>query len=251
MAVVKISSLKLSEIKELLSERGLETEGHKNELILRLSEAVGADVIEFTQTNVQDQINELREMFTSVLQLMQSNSNTTTNDNVSNLNSFAEQARLESPSTRATKINYSVKEIAETIPDFDPTSESSITVEQFVDRVNGAMSAYKWEEKCLLLAVYSRLKGAAKIWLNSTDKLYSNWNELSTKLCEEFSCIPDEADIHYKMSQAVRKPNENLLDYCFRVSALGKRFTLSESAIVKYARDGLKRTTNGYGHYSF
>ncbi|XP_036325107.1 uncharacterized protein K02A2.6-like [Rhagoletis pomonella] len=240
MPVVKISSLKLSEIKELLSERNLETEGHKNELILRLSEAVGADVIDFTQTNVQCQINELREMFSSVLQLMQSNINTPISVNASISNSHAEQTRLESPSTSANKSNYSVKEIAETIPDFDPTNDSSITVEQFVDRVNGAISAYKWEEKCLLLTVYSRLKGAAKLWFNSADKLYSNWNELSQSLCEEFSCIPDEADIHYKMSQAVRRPNENLLDYCFRVSALGKRYALSESAIVKYARDGLK-----------
>lgn len=161
MPLVKISSLKSAEIKELLSERGLETEGQKNELILRLSQLVGADVIKFSQTNVQDQINELREMFASVMQLMQSGSNSTAG--ASGCRAHAEQVGQETPSVTSSKNNYSVKEIAEMIPDFDPTNEASITVEQFVDRVNSAITAYKWEEKCLVLAVYSRLKGTAKI----------------------------------------------------------------------------------------
>ncbi|XP_017460837.1 PREDICTED: uncharacterized protein LOC108354156 [Rhagoletis zephyria] len=238
MPVVKINTLKLPDLKEILSDKVFSTEGLKNELVLRLSEAVGSDSIEIANVNVQEQITELRDMFSSVLQMLQAN------NNVGDTNTRGERERLSSPATSATTISgrssYSVKEIAETIPEFDPTNESSISVEQFVERVNSAIQAYQWEEKCLLLAVYSRLKGAAKLWLNSTEKLYSSWSELSKCLCEEFSCVPDEADTHFKMSQAARKTNESLLDYCFRIGALGKRFGLSEPTIVKYAIDGLR-----------
>ncbi|XP_067635211.1 uncharacterized protein [Eurosta solidaginis] len=178
-------------------------------------------------------------MFSSLMHQLQSNQNVTATTTRS------DQERATSSAgnfiTTTGRSGYSVKEIAETIPEFDPTNESSVSVEQFVERVNSAVQAYQWEEKCFLLAVYSRLKDAAKLWLDSTEKLYSSWSELSKCLCEEFSCVPDEADIHFKMSQTTRKPNESLLDYCFRIGALGKRFGLSESSIVKYARDGIKQ----------
>ncbi|CAD6995211.1 unnamed protein product [Ceratitis capitata] len=109
-------------------------------------------------------------MFSSVLQMLQ------TNNNVSELNERGGQERISTPADSSPTIygrsNYSVKEIAETIPDFDPTNDSSISVEQFVDRVSSAIEAYQWEEKCGLLAVYSPLKGAAKLWVNSTENMY-------------------------------------------------------------------------------
>jgi len=42
------------------------------------------------------------------------------------------------------------------------------------------------------------------------------------------------------MTKAVRKQNEKISDFCFRISALGRRFKLSEAAIIRYAREGLK-----------
>ncbi|XP_017464835.1 PREDICTED: uncharacterized protein LOC108358171 [Rhagoletis zephyria] len=177
MPVVKINTLKLPDLKEILSDKRFSTEGLKNELVLRLSEAVGSDSIEIANANVQELITELRDMFSSVLQMLQAN------NNVGDTDTRGERERLSSLATSATTISgrssYSVKEIAEAIPEFDPTNESSISVEQFVERVNSAIQAYQWEEECLLLAVYSRLKGAAKHWLNSTEKLYASWSELS------------------------------------------------------------------------
>ncbi|XP_020712657.1 uncharacterized protein LOC105664524 [Ceratitis capitata] len=133
MPVVKINTLKLTDLKEILSERGLSTEGFKNKLVLRLSEAVGSDGIEIANVNLQAQITELRDMFSSVLQMLQ------TNNNVSELNERGGQERISTPADSSPTIhgrsNYSVKEIAETIPDFDPTNDSSISVEQFVDRI--------------------------------------------------------------------------------------------------------------------
>ncbi|XP_046811925.1 uncharacterized protein LOC124421142 [Lucilia cuprina] len=145
----------------------------------------------------------------------------------------------EYPNSRQNA-NYSVREIAETIPEFDPTNELSLSVEQFVERVDSAIQAYRWEEKCLLLAVYSKMKGAARLWLDSLQVLHSKWNDFSRELIKEFAASQDEAEIHFKMISAVRKSDEKVTDYCFRICALGKRHKLSEKAIVKYIREGLQ-----------
>ena len=72
--------------------------------------------------------------------------------------------------TQYRRINqrYSVKEIAETIPEFDPTNDMSLTAEQLVKRVNTARASYGWDEKSMLLAVYGKLKGVARLWLDAS-----------------------------------------------------------------------------------
>lgn len=56
----------------------------------------------------------------------------------------------------------------------------------------------------------------------------------------EFGSTPDEAKVHFDMVNASRCPKELIKDYCFRMSALGSRYNLSEAAIVRYTKGGLK-----------
>jgi len=72
----------------------------------------------------------------------------------------------------------SVKEIANTLPEFDPNDDHAISVNQFIDRVNKVADAYQWDEKFLLLAIYTKLKGPAKMWLDSSPILHTTWKNL-------------------------------------------------------------------------
>lgn len=56
---------------------------------------------------------------------------------------------------------------------------------------------------------------------------------------EEFSTNADEADIHFKMTSTMRCQNESISEYCFRMNALRRQYSLSETVVVKYTRDGL------------
>jgi len=67
----------------------------------------------------------------------------------------------------------SVKEIANTLPEFDPSDDNAISVNQFIDRFNKVVDAYQWDEKFLLLAIYTKLKGTAKMWLDSLPILHT------------------------------------------------------------------------------
>jgi len=56
----------------------------------------------------------------------------------------------------------SVEEIANTLPEFDPSDDNAISVNQFIDRVNKVVDAYQWYEKFLILAIYTKLKRQPK-----------------------------------------------------------------------------------------
>ncbi|XP_049303008.1 uncharacterized protein LOC125776162 [Bactrocera dorsalis] len=131
-------------------------------------------------------------------------------------------------STNGNMRHASVKEIANTLPEFDPTNNASITVEQFIDRVDRVVEAYRWDEKFLLLAIYTRLRGVARMWLDASPTLHTTWGNFADALRHEFGSDRDEAEIHF------------VKEYCFRVAALGIRYKLSEAAIIRYARAGLK-----------
>ncbi|XP_067614932.1 uncharacterized protein [Eurosta solidaginis] len=253
--LVKIASLTVQQLKDFLSEKNLKTTGTKAELMLRLSEVLRSDEIEMCSQNIvdeelettqsqngslQEQINELKEMLSGVVNALTQMSATSVSQPRSVISIPVVGNVNEMSSMTSVHNRYSVKEIAETIPDFDPTNYLALTAEQFIERVNSAMNAYVWEEKCVLLAVYSRMKGVARLWLDGQQSLFATWRDFSNALIEEFGTKMDEADINYIMSSTTRKQGEKVIEYCFRMSATGKRYGLSESAIIKYTREGLK-----------
>ena len=44
------------------------------------------------------------------------------------------------------------------------------------------MRAYDWDERCMSLAVYTKLKGLAKLWLDASAHLFVTWRVLAAAL---------------------------------------------------------------------
>jgi len=146
----------------------------------------------------------------------------------------------------------SVKEIANTLPEFDPSDDNAISVNQFIDRVNKVVDACQWDEKFLLLAIYTKLKGPANIWLDSSPILHTTWKNFAEDIKDEFGAKPDEAEVHINMANAIRRSKETVKEYCFRMSALGVRYKLSEAAIIICSRRSTaSRIANQYCSNSF
>ncbi|XP_053968427.1 uncharacterized protein LOC128869850 [Anastrepha ludens] len=236
----KIVNLRVEQLKTLLREREKPTTGSKAELVQRLCDFENSDEINMDERcTMPEQINELREMMQGITTLLQQQSREQ-RPSVEQTAASVETATTPVSMVDSSSARCSVKEIAETLPTFDPTNELSLPVEKFVERVNQAHSAYQWNERSLMLAVFSKLKGVAKLWLDASPECYSNWTIFAERLIEEFGTKPNEAEIHYKMNSSVRKFDEKVVEYCFRMSAIGQRYNLSESAIIKYTRNGLR-----------
>ncbi|KPU81876.1 uncharacterized protein Dana_GF27453 [Drosophila ananassae] len=126
------------------------------------------------------------------------------------------------------------------MPEFDPGDENAISVNQFIDRVNKVVGAYHWDETFLLLAIYTKIKGPAKMWFDSSPVVHTTWSDFAQAMRDEFGASPDEAEVHFNMTNATRRAKETLKEYCFRMSALGVRYSLSEAAVIRYVRAGLQ-----------
>lgn len=152
--MVKISDLCIEAIKEILRVEELPTSGTKAELVQTYIKAKGSEDVQETDNNMQNQLDEMRKMIesltTAVGAVVQAPVNIQPKETSVDQN--------QSTFSGTARSLYSVKEIAESIPEFDPTDMQSITAEHFVERVNAAINAYKWDEKGLMLAVFGKMK---------------------------------------------------------------------------------------------
>jgi len=251
---MKITELKVDQLKFLLRERELPTTGSRDQLVQRLMTHEKSDEIEFCVSfanedtdemlvvaQLQAEMSQLREMVANFIssQIAATNATQGAQAAAANVVPVPPSPTAEIVHTSTITRHASVKEIANTLPEYDPKDENDISVDQFIDRINRVIDAYHWDEKLLLLANYTRLKGAARMWLDASPVLHTTWSEFSNAIRDEFGSTPDKAEIHYIMSN-VRRQKETIKEYCFRMSALGNRYNLSESAIIRYARTGLK-----------
>jgi len=78
------------------------------------------------------------------------------------------------------------------------------------------------------------------MWLDSSPILHTTWKNFAEAIQDEFGANPEEAEVHFNMANATLRPKETVKVYCFRMSALGVRYKLSEAAIIRYVRAGLQ-----------
>ncbi|BFF93291.1 uncharacterized protein DMAD_11168 [Drosophila madeirensis] len=266
--MVKIAELKVDQLRFLVRERNLAVSGSRAELVQRLIDCEKSEDVEMPQaagisspyeeetltsqaatiSQMQNKMTELKNMMVQLVIMQRKNAEATALGATTKQQQQIREENIEgvshdiNPGRQATNNvrQASVKEIANTLPDYDPSDDNAISVDQFIDRVNKVVDAYQWDEKFLLLAIYTRLKGPAKMWLDSSPVLHTTWSNFATAILEEFGSNPDEAEVHFNMANATRRAKETVKEYCFRMSALGVRYKLSEAAVIRYVRSGLQ-----------
>lgn len=70
---------------------------------------------------------------------------------------------------------FSLRDISDILPEFDPDSAASVDCPQFVDRVTRLLNAFGM----LVLAAQSKLRGNAKIWADTQTTVHHRWAEFS------------------------------------------------------------------------
>lgn len=54
------------------------------------------------------------------------------------------------------------------LPEFDPSNQmAGLNAAQFVSRIDSLKKIYQWDDKLIMFLSSSKLKGAAKLWLDS------------------------------------------------------------------------------------
>ena len=141
--------------------------------------------------------------------------------------------------TDRTKVNCSIREIADALPSFTPGEITSISAEGWIKRVESLMKIYDWDERALLLAAASKMHGPARYWWDTTQEVSSTWNELAKGLKANFPQHHSEVEIHQQLTKRIRRPHESIETYCHEMNMLGKRINLSDKSVIQYILTGL------------
>nr|XP_041633350.1 uncharacterized protein LOC121503198 [Drosophila kikkawai] len=231
--MVKIAELKADQLLYLLRERNLGVAGSRAELVQRLVDHEDSEDVDMPQAaGIMNQYEETLAAQGAAISQIQEQMKTLTTIMTQLVNNMPTANQQQQQQQRVQEVNVdersdsnpgeqaannfrqaSVKEIANTLPEYDPGDENSISVNQFIDRVNKVVGSTH----------------------NS-----STHNSFAADIREEFGAEPDEAEIHFNMANATRRSKETVKEYCFRMSALGVRFKLSEAAVIRYVRAGLQ-----------
>ncbi|KAL7731015.1 hypothetical protein ACLKA6_014236 [Drosophila palustris] len=146
-------------------------------------------------TQLQSEMQQLKEMMKQLINQQAASTSTGASTSTAAIEQAAVGNTLDAAneSIQVSQFNTStrqasVKEIAKTLPEFDPSDTNAISVEQFIDRVDN-------------------LRGPAKMWFDSSPVLHTSWRAFANALRDEFGTTPDEAEIHYAMTNAIRRKN--------------------------------------------
>lgn len=104
----------------------------------------------------------------------------------------------------------SIGQVDRTLPDFHPSNVNSISSSIVSSKV---VDAHRCDEKCLLLAIYSRLS-PTKMLFDSSPILYNTWNVFANAIRVEFGSSSDEADVYLYMASARRLFKATINEYC-------------------------------------
>jgi len=228
----KIADLKGDVLRFSLRSRNVPVSGTRAELVKRLIEFEQSEDVELPAavginmqreetmsaqsaaiSQLQNEMKELKDMLAQLVTVQMGNAAAAHAGNQQQhpiIDLDINEINNESIPVQATNNvrQASVKEIANTLPEFDPNDDNAISVNQFIDRVNKVVDAYQWDEKFLLLAIYTKLKGPAKMWLDSSPILHTTWKNFAEAIQDAFGANPDEAEVHFNMANATSSTSQ-------------------------------------------
>lgn len=113
-------------------------------------------------------------------------------------------ASNSSPVDNRSYHRFTLRDIAEMLPECNPLDEKSSTAKNFIKRIRDLNAVYVWDNKLLLFAAQSKLRGYAKNSNDSSAVRYEKFDDFASDLMRDFPSRIDEADVHIEMLNTKR-----------------------------------------------
>ncbi|XP_036347689.1 uncharacterized protein LOC118757065, partial [Rhagoletis pomonella] len=128
-------------------------------------------------------------------------------------------------------------EIAAILPEFNPL-DSTYSSTQFIERVEQLRTMYQWEDTFVVFAVLSRLRGVAKRWAHA-QPAFREWNDFVVAFLTDFPCVRNSADAHIQMMSMKMNKSEKLIEFYYKMLAIGRRDNIEDTSIIRYILNGI------------
>lgn len=237
---IKLENLKIRQINGLLKNYNLTATGTKAQKILALSETLKSDEVDEDELEVEPwetQINELKNMVVNLTRIVGDVANGEYGASRPEASTPQEAEVNVSTQSAFTRLQHSTQDVIGMLPEFDPV-RGSTTPDQFINKVQQLQRGYLWNDEIVLFAVQHKLKGHAKIWLDS-QRVFSTLGEFLLAFRRDFPDITNTADIHRELIGRKRHCNESFVDYYFTMLAKGRRGSIDDESLISYIINGI------------
>lgn len=154
------------------------------------------------------------------------------------LNGTLNQSQVQSVSPAVAN----KKEIADMIPEFNPSKLSSLSSNQWVRKTESIGSAYSLDGTTLALHAAMKLRGAARLWHDGAPDCATTWDRFKCAFLEAFPTSTNEADVHAELMRRKKRKEETYEEYFYEMVAIAKKVEISDQAVVRYIIGGLNQT---------
>ncbi|XP_043497018.1 uncharacterized protein LOC122520807 [Polistes fuscatus] len=249
-----MSTLKVNQLKDMLSAKNLSTTGNKTELVKRLLEAgtPAADLC-LTSGGTCEESDEQTEVMSvqGLNYVPPPNPASTEMELLRRARDLAEREadllRRELEFLRRTPQSVisetersrvkKWQDIKELIVEFDG---SDIEFDRWEKQVKGLLASYDLDAPSSKALVCSRLRGKALKWYHSrVDCVDLSSNDLLRELRKMFGQQVDPLILRRKLEARVWKPTESFTDYVHDKVTLANRIPIDEKEIISYVIDGI------------
>lgn len=122
-------------------------------------------------------------------------------------------------------------EVNKLIPLFNPNETTS---NLWIEEIENLKRLHFWTNQTTLRHAVIRLGEVPRLWYEAVRGEISSWDDFKNELKKGFPNQIDEADVHFRLLNRFKKPDEDYENYVYDIIRIGQKANLSESALVKY-----------------
>lgn len=125
--------------------------------------------------------------------------------------------------------------VGQAIPPYDPSKKLS-SVEKFVENLEQLSRLNKWDENTIIYIATTNLKGLAKLWYESKQKLDYSWSEW------KWEVFPEKIDYHGLLEKNLQRKKREDITYYYKKMALIEAFNFENKEAVNLAIGELRNS---------
>ncbi|KAH8351199.1 hypothetical protein KR084_010545, partial [Drosophila pseudotakahashii] len=229
----EILALLVADLREKLTELGLNRNGRKPELQNRLLAHYGLNSDENIEEEVEVEDDEEEDgSFVSV----HSNNIEAGGNGERRRNPVAGMQNRVVENPNSGRSWFTLKDVEGSVSQFSGTN--SPDVNQWIEELEECALTVDWSQLQVFIYAKQLLSGAAKLFIRSQRDV-RDWRALKNALLDEFGVKVSSAEVHRRLAKRQQKKNESLHEYLYALMELAKPIDLDDESLIEYFVDGI------------
>ncbi|KAG0429335.1 hypothetical protein HPB47_023740 [Ixodes persulcatus] len=129
---------------------------------------------------------------------------------------------------------------AQLVPVYDPSSDTQLTVEAWLNKVDNLAAAYEWSDRQTTCFALTKLHGVAKTWYDGVTFVQRTYDERKVEMKKAFPSASSFQHVFRDMEKRKKGRHETIEAYFYDKLAKSRRCNLDNRTCIEYLITGLE-----------